>query len=115
MQESRSMGRAAGTSEHHVRIVLGLGAAFIVVFLAGPAKQFGWFRAAPAQPPAASASHVKAPPVWKGLSSHHLEEQINRMESQVDQDRRTRSEAPTAMTYTAHELRDPLKDLLPAA
>src|SRR3989338_6373803 len=106
---------AAKKTELEKRAVLGLAAVFVVVFAMGPLKSLGLFGSGSAAP--RPASGVDAVPMTKSVGGM-LREGLDKLDQQVEsvaaQAARTPPAAPqTAAAYTAFELRDPLKSLLP--
>ena len=99
------------------RIVLGLVTVFLVTFILGPAKQLHLFhvdRSVPAVPQQSSQEQaLVSRPLWTNLQGGQdtLEKAVALSASQGAAPLGDTSASPTI--YTAQELRDPLKSLLP--
>lgn len=88
---------------------------FAVTLLAGPLKQMGFFRAsAPRQAtiPSATAGVNMSQPLAVSVQEyrHKIDQEVNPQ----DDARPQQVVTPSALNYTAQELRNPLKSLLPA-
>ena len=96
------------------RAVLGLAALFAVVFVMGPLRSLGLFRLGAAVPTAAGTGidRVNVTRSVGGL----LREGWEKLDQQVETATARASDAApkAAAAYTAFEMRDPLKSLLPA-
>lgn len=101
---------AAKKTEREKRAVLGLAAVFAVVFVLGPLRSLGLFGAGGS---AARSAAVEAVPVTKSVGGM-LREGWDKLDRGVASVTARAPAAPqAAAVYTAFELRDPFKSLLP--
>ncbi|PIQ83565.1 MAG: hypothetical protein COV75_06785 [Candidatus Omnitrophica bacterium CG11_big_fil_rev_8_21_14_0_20_63_9] len=89
--------------------VAGLSVVFVVVFLQGPARNLGWFRSRPAQSaPLGPTGEISR------SATDALRDYRQRMDAAIETGPAPVVErAQTAPRYTAHDLRNPFKSVIP--
>ena len=88
------------------RIVVGLVGLFLVTFAMGPMKSLGWFRPRPQPAPAQRVAMSKPLGVV-------MEDFWKRADPELSGKADRAAAEPVPPAYTAHDLRDPFKSLLP--
>ena len=98
--------------ETEKRLVLGLAALLVVIFITGPVKNMGFFGRRSHTKHAPSVAHPEDSPAKKTRVQTDKVKTVHQPKGKTT----ARGAEPftTAALYTAHELRDPLQTLLPA-
>jgi len=110
------MDNGAKKTQIEQRVVIGLAVVFVVVFITGPMKNFGWLsgfggdRPAPAPQEGTETVDVSRS---IGVMLRERWEQLTAVSEPAASDRATSQTSGRPMVYTAATLRDPMVSLLP--